>query len=432
MAILGTSNNMQDILLREVRPARLSVYTVTTRTFPAARFVDLFKAVDRISAESADCATVKSMHAEDLNSLIHTPGQQWTRREYTPSSSVSWPTGPSSEILLPIDHFWLFQPPGHERVAILRLRYIEYQDSAVLEVATTSSAVAENLVEQANAESITDSIYRNRTLELAFQAGTRDQFGEVEQPERVRILFKRMDPVADEDLVIDETIRGMLLRNVVDLHVLLYGPPGTGKTHSCRYLCGKLTTTTKIIATGSALMLVSRIFQLARLYQPSVIFLEDIDLVFMQRDINVSGSILGELLDQMDGIRPFEDIGFVMTTNAIDRIESALKDRPGRISQCIYLSPPNPPLRRRFLQHSLKHYKSSHLNLDRLVEASEGATQAFIKEWVHRAAQIGTTRIHQETDKLELRDDDFLEALGEMKHFSEGTTGNIIGFRSGN
>jgi len=39
----------------------------------------------------------------------------------------------------------------------------------------------------------------------------------------------------------------------------------------------------------------------------------------------------------MDGLRPHEDVGFVLTTNAIDRIEAAIKDRPGRISQCIHM-----------------------------------------------------------------------------------------------
>ena len=444
---MAVPNDIQQIILREIRPERLSSYHVATKMFPAFRFVDIFNAVEAISSQAADCAIVKSMHTEDLSSILHTPGVQWSRREYTRSSMVFWPNGPTSEVPLPIDQFCLFRPTGYQLVAIVRLRYVEYQDRSILEVATVNTEVGETMLERLGAASIAYSIYRNQTLELTYQAGTRDQYGEVEQVERVRVLFKNMDPVADEDLVLDETIRQMLLRNVVDLHerrdllkahgvpirrgVLLYGPPGTGKTHTCRYLCGKLPTTTKIIATGSAMMLVSKIFQLARLFQPSVIFFEDIDLVFTHRDINYTGSILGELLDQMDGLRPFEDIGFVMTTNAIDRLESALKDRPGRISQCIYLSPPHSPLRRRFLRHALKHYESASLNLDLLVESSEGATQAFIKEWAHRAVQIATTRLTGQDEALGLRDEDFMEALEEMKLFSEGTAGNIIGFRSG-
>jgi ATP-dependent 26S proteasome regulatory subunit len=52
----------------------------------------------------------------------------------------------------------------------------------------------------------------------------------------------------------------------------------------------------------------------------------------------------------MDGLRPHEEIGFVLTTNAIERLEAAVKDRPGRISQCIYFGPPNEELRGRYLE----------------------------------------------------------------------------------
>ena len=57
--------------------------------------------------------------------------------------------------------------------------------------------------------------------------------------------------------------------------VLLYGPPGTGKTFACRYLCGKLPETTRIIVTGTALLQVTQIFNLARMFQPSLVILED-------------------------------------------------------------------------------------------------------------------------------------------------------------
>jgi ATP-dependent 26S proteasome regulatory subunit len=444
---MGIPNNIQDIILKEIRPARLSSYHVATRAFPAFRFVDVYNAVEAISSEAHECAVVKSMHGEDLSSIIHTPGVQWSRREYTRSTLAFWPAGPTSEISLPIDQFWLFRPPEEDHVAVVRVRYIEYQDKVMLEAATVRSSTGEILLDRVGTKSLQESIYRNQTIELAYQAGTRDQYGEVEQMERVRVLFKQMDPVEDKDVILDDTIRRMLLRNVVDLHerrellkahhvpirrgVLLYGPPGTGKTYTCRYLCTKLPTATKIIATGSAMMLVSKIFQLARLFQPAVIFLEDIDLVFTHRDINYAGAMLGELLDQMDGLRSFEDIGFVMTTNAIDRLESALKDRPGRISQCIFLGPPNPALRRRFLQHALQPYDSSHLEIDRLVSVSEGATQAFVKEWVHRAVQIATTRLADREDALQLQHHDFTEALDEMRQFGEGTAGTIVGFRSG-
>ena len=161
--------------------------------------------------------------------------------------------------------------------------------------------------------------------------------------------------------------------------------------------------------------------------QPSLVIFEDVDLVFTARDITAQGSILGELLDQMDGLRPHEDVGFVLTTNAIERIEAAIKDRPGRISQCIHLGPPAAELRRRYLEHYLAPYVTAELDVDTLVARSSGATQAFLKDWVHRAVQIASERLTG-AGKVELRTEDFEIALREARASSQGTTARIIGF----
>ena len=166
------------------------------------------------------------------------------------------------------------------------------------------------------------------------------------------------------------------------------------------------------------------------MFQPSLVILEDVDLVFASRQVNLYSSVLGELLDQMDGLRPYEDISFILTTNAIDRMEAAIKDRPGRISQCIFFGAPKSELRRRYLLHYLRYYNSSGLELDQLVQQSEGGTQAFLKEWVHRAVQIASERLDQSSSALELQNDDFCSAMDEMRRFSQGSTARIIGFHS--
>ena len=258
------------------------------------------------------------------------------------------------------------------------------------------------------------------------------------------MLFKRFDPIAEDDIVIDDDVREILIRNVVDLHrrrdilkknrvpirrgVLLYGPPGTGKTYAARYVFAKLPEVTRIAVAGTALTQVSQVFSLARLYQPSLVLFEDVDLVFASREINLYSSVLGELLDQMDGLRPYEDIGFLLTTNSIERMEAAIKDRPGRVGQCIYFGPPKAVLRKRYLKHYLEGYQATEVDFDALVEMSEDATQAFLKEWVHRAVQIATERLKGDDGEAQLKTADFRAAVDEMRKFSEGSTGQIIGF----
>lgn len=434
-------------LAARVAPAAVASYRTASRQLPAFRFVDLFNAVETLCRERPDVVRIESENPEDLNSLLHGKRPAWSSRKFTRASRLAWATGPEKEVLLPADHFWVAPRDGGRDRCIIRLKYNSLMAQSSLEVASTDLAAGEALMEAVVATSVRDSVYRNQTLEIAFQSGTKDEYGDVEKPEQLRVSFKRIDPVSDEDLVIDEEVREILLRNVVDLHerrdllkahgvpvrrgVLLFGPPGTGKTYACRYLCGRLPEVTRILVTGSALLQVGHVFQLARLLQPAVLFLEDVDLVFMSREVNLYSSVLGELLDHMDGLRPFEDIGFVLTTNAIDRMEAAVRDRPGRISQCIHFGPPGAELRLRYLRHYLRRYDCAAVDLDRLVRDSEGATQAFLKEWVHRAVQFGSLRAAEGAGgagPLALTTADFEAALREMTAFSAASTARIIGF----
>lgn len=130
----------------------------------------------------------------------------------------------------------------------------------------------------------------------------------------------------------------------------------------------------------------------------------------------------------MDGLRSHENISVVLTTNAINRLEAAIKDRPGRISQCVYMGAPGSAQRRLFIQHQLRKHNAKNVDLDVLVAESDGATQAFLKEWVHRAVQFACERLDSPQQKSELEDADFSAAMEEMRRFLEGSDGKIIGF----
>jgi len=445
-ALLSQPREIDRELAASIAPARVSGYRTASKQLPSFRFIDLFNAIETLCAGRTGVRRIDSENDEDLNSLMHGKRQTWHSRKLTQASRLAWQAGPDEEVFLATDHFWVVPwDPSGLRI-IVRLKYQALMARTTLEVAAPDLQAGEALLEAIVSTSIRDSVYRNQTLQLAFESGSKDEYGDVERPEQLRVLFKKTEPVSDEDLVIDEDVRKILLRNVVDLHarrdilkacrvpirrgVLLYGPPGTGKTYACRYLCGKLPETTRIMVTGTALLQVGHVFHLARLLQPAILFLEDVDLVFMSREINLYSSVLGELLDHMDGLRPFEDIGFVLTTNAIERMEAAVRDRPGRISQCIHFGAPDPELRHRFLEHYLEGYDTAGTDVDQLVEDSEGATQAFLKEWVHRAVQIGSERIGAADARLTLETGDFEESLREMRKFVAGATGRIVGFHS--
>jgi hypothetical protein len=430
-------------IARIVGRRRMTRFEVHTKDLPGYRFVDVHRSVEAHCGARGSFTIIESEHPEEsLNGILRGKPSPFTSRRIKGAARAPWSVGPGEDTYLPSDCFWV--TGGAEDRLILRVAYHAMQDRVTVDVAAEDRRVAESALDAIVARAADRSIYRNRIVTVSFEAGIKDEFGDVERGDRLSVLFRAEEAVEDDDIVIDEEVRGTLWRNVIDLYrrrdilkahgvpvrrgVLLYGPPGTGKTFACRYLCGKLPEVTRILVAGTGLLQVKSVFNLARLLQPSLVILEDVDLVFAAREINLYSSVLGELLDQMDGLRPHEEVGVILTTNAIERLEAAIKDRPGRISQCIHLGPPADVLRGRYLRRYLRSYDTSRLELDGLVGMSRGATQAFLKEWVYRAVQIATERLDEAADPLELRNYDFEAALREMRLFSTGSTGRIIGF----
>ena len=426
----------------EVGRGAIARYVVSQKDLPAFRFVDLYRAIDTHLAPVDDVRSIESDNSESLNKLLHGPGNRWDSRRITKSPRTAWTVGPDEEVFLPIDRYWIFPEGAASARAIIRLRYDREHETAVLALAGIDSDRVDALLKRLIADSIATSIYRERLLTLSFESGARDQFGDVEKAERLRVSFAVAAPVSRREFVVDQELHKLLWRNVVDLHerrqvlkthgvpirrgVLLYGPPGTGKTFACRYLCGQLPDTTRIVVAGSALNRIGQLFDFARTYQPSLVILEDVDLAFAARDISLYSSSLGDLLDRMDGLRPSDDVGVILTTNSIERLEAAIKDRPGRISQCVYFGPPGDTLRRRYLEQYAREYDCAATDVERLVAMSDGATLAFIKEWVHRTVQIATEDLDGEAP-LRLSQDDFQEAFDEMKRAGDSSA-RIVGF----
>merc|ERR1712176_1350880 len=176
--------------------------------------------------------------------------------------------------------------------------------------------------------------------------------------------------------------------------VLLYGPPGTGKTLLARAVAhhtnccfirvsgGELVQ--KYIGEGSRL--VRELFVMAREHAPSIIFMDEIDSIGSSRvesgsgggDSEVQRTML-ELLNQLDGFEPHQNIKVIMATNRIDILDSALL-RPGRIDRKIEFPAPNEDARVDILKiHSRKMNLTRGINLRKVAEKRQGASGAESK-----------------------------------------------------
>ncbi|MCC3281850.1 AAA family ATPase [Arthrobacter caoxuetaonis] len=168
--------------------------------------------------------------------------------------------------------------------------------------------------------------------------------------------------------------------------VLLYGPPGTGKTHTVRHLLSESPGTTAVLLTGASLGAISQAASLARAMAPSLVVLEDIDLVAEDRNMGHGPQpLLFQVLDALDGLDADADIAFVMTTNRVDVLEPALAQRPGRVDLAVEIPLPDAGDRVRLMELYAPAGVFSAAALAAVAEQSDGATASFARELVRRA-----------------------------------------------
>ncbi len=201
--------------------------------------------------------------------------------------------------------------------------------------------------------------------------------------------------------------------------ILLFGPPGTGKT-----LLAKAVATesgANFIAVrgpeilskwvGESEKAVRKVFERARQVAPTVVFFDEIDAIAPARGYRFDSSgvtdrIVNQLLTEMDGIIPLQNVVVIAATNRPDILDPALL-RPGRFDRLIYVPPPDKNARKEILKvHTRKVPLAKDVDLDKIAEMTEGYTGADLAALV-REAVMAKLR-----EKLE-------PGPVEMKHFEE-------------
>jgi hypothetical protein len=172
--------------------------------------------------------------------------------------------------------------------------------------------------------------------------------------------------------------------------ILLYGPPGTGKTLTVMYLATQMTGRTLIIVTGLGMGGLGTIGQFARVLAPATVVVEDVDLIAQERRMpgHQTSPLLFELLNQLDGLADDADVLFVLTTNRPDILEPALAARPGRVDLVVELPVPDAHGRARLLELYARGLTLEGVDFARYVERTDGASPAYIKELLRKAALL--------------------------------------------
>jgi cell division protease FtsH len=258
--------------------------------------------------------------------------------------------------------------------------------------------------------------------------------------------FMRRPHLDRDELVLPEATLAHVERHVIEVAthserlqragqhlkrgVLLYGPPGTGKTHTVRYLLSRLDTVTAFVLSGQALQFIGQACGMARVLQPSIVILEDIDLIAGDRSFGPIGTnpLLFEVLNQIDGLGDDVDVTFLLTTNRVDILERALAERPGRVDAAIEIAAPDESGRRRLFRlygAPLGIASLDDQELAAAVTATDGRTATYLREVVRRAA-IAAAEANPEGD-LTVDGDRLAAAAIDLLEDSATLTRSLLG-----
>ena len=209
--------------------------------------------------------------------------------------------------------------------------------------------------------------------------------------------------------------------------VLLAGPPGTGKTLLAKAVAHH-THATFIRTVGSELVrkyigegakLVRDLFNLARKKAPTIVFIDEIDAIGARRlDLATSGDrevqrTLMQLLAEMDGFEPLDNVKIIAATNRPDILDEALL-RPGRFDRIIIVSYPDFKARVEILNIHTRKMNLKDVNLELIAKKTDGFTGADLKVICMEA---GMFAIRDERDYV--TQEDFEKAIKKFLHSDE-------------
>jgi cell division protease FtsH len=265
------------------------------------------------------------------------------------------------------------------------------------------------------------------------------------------LMVHRINPLHRDQVILPLPTLSLLDRNVLNFvqrrdkllrlgmstkkGLLFYGPPGVGKTHTVHYLATNLPDHTTLLITGEQVGNLSEYMTLARLYAPSIVVVEDVDLIARHREDmrgGVEEMMLNKLLNEMDGIQTDAAIIFILTTNRASALEEALASRPGRIDQAIEFPLPDATSRAKLVQLYSCGVRVDEGVVRYIVGKTDNVSASFIKELMRRCVQFALDRDELTENVVNSDVDSALEELlvsgGSLNKKLLGFGGNRAGF----
>jgi cell division protease FtsH len=182
--------------------------------------------------------------------------------------------------------------------------------------------------------------------------------------------------------------------------VLMVGPAGTGKTLLARATAGEAGVAFFSMAgsefmemlVGVGASRVRDLFNTAKKNQPAIIFIDEIDAIGRQRGMGLMGGhdereqTLNQILVEMDGFTPNEQLIVMAATNRPDVLDPALV-RPGRFDRKVQLDMPDVEGRKAILSiHAKGKPFVSSVDWEKVAKRTVGFSGADLENMLNEAA----------------------------------------------
>jgi cell division protease FtsH len=211
--------------------------------------------------------------------------------------------------------------------------------------------------------------------------------------------------------------------------VLMVGPSGTGKTLLARATAGEADVQFFSMAgsefmemlVGVGASRVRDLFNTAKKAQPAIIFIDEVDAIGRQRGYGLMGGhdereqTLNQILVEMDGFAPTEQLVVIAATNRPDVLDPALV-RPGRFDRRVVLELPDVKGREAILAiHARNKPFEKNVNWEKIAKRTVGFSGADLENMLNEAAILAARLGKKAIDMSDLEEAATKVKLGPEK-----------------